>query len=103
MLRREEKDKIMNSVNTMVSMSMDEPFMFDCAVRFNEIDTAERVTFCMCDHEQYGEISASYLDNRIFFYVMSADEFESVLDGGEDFAVTDIYDNTYEVIHLDSL
>lgn len=100
MLRREEKNKIMDAVNTMVSMSMDEPFMFDCAVRFNDSDTAERVTFCMCDHEQYGEISASYLDNSIFYYVMSPDEFEGVLDGGEDFTVTDIYDNTYEVVHL---
>lgn len=101
MLRREKKNTIMGVVNDMCTMSMDEPFMFDCAVRFNDSDTDESVTFCMCDHEQYGEISASYLDDRIFYYVMSADEFESVLDGGEDFAITDIYDNTYEVIHLE--
>lgn len=102
MLRREKKNTIMDAVNTMCSMSMDEPFMFDCSIRFNDSETDERVTFCMCDHEQYGEISAiSYLDDRIFYYVMSADEFESVLDGGEDFAIKDIYDNTYEVIHLE--
>lgn len=103
MLRKEEKNEIMSVVNDMCTMSMDQPFLFDCAVRFSGIDTAESVTFCMCDHEQYGEISASYLDNRIFYYVMSPEEFEGVLDGGEDFVVTDIYDNTYEAVHLDSL
>ena len=93
--------RIMDIVNTMFSMSMDAPFMFDCAVRFKNEEFDESVTFCACEHEQYGEISSSALDNRIFYYVMSQDEFESVLDGGEDFVVTDIYPNTYEVIHLD--
>lgn len=103
MLRKEEKNEIMSVVNDMCTMSMDQPFLFDCAVRFNGSDGKETVTFCMCDHEQYADISASPLDNRIFYYVMSPEEFEGVLDGGEDFAVTDIYDNTYEVVHLDSL
>lgn len=102
-LVRDEKDKVMSVVNDMCTMSMDQPFLFDCAVRFNNADEKETVTFCMCDHEQHADISASPLDSRIFYYVMSPEEFEGVLDGGEDFTVMHAYASSYETVHLDSL
>ena len=103
MLRREDKFRIMSAVKDMCTMSMGKPFLFDCAVRFNGAGENEAMTFCMCDREQYADISASPLDNRIFYYVMSPKEFEGVLDGGEDFAVTHAYACSYEVVDLESL
>jgi hypothetical protein len=92
--------KIKEIADRLFAKAAGKPFVFDCAVRFKGEDGGNSMTFCGCDDDQYRKIAASRMDNHIFFYVMSPEEFAETLSDGSDFTVTDIYENTYEILHL---